>query len=240
MSKVARAQKAGSALKNRAVLIGPVAKVNSLLRAQIKSLQLNSRQSNRVRHDVIIGVDGGMGVCKKLGLKPSLALGDWDSLKSRSLLKNVNHVTLPKEKDQSDLAFAIEAALALVEVEELIAFGVTGGRPDHHQASLFELAEASVGCPLVRAWDSDADYYFISGPKRVTLPMLPMGRVLSVFSLDGEAKGVSLKGLKYSLSDVDLSPSSRGLSNEVLSSRTAPEVSLRKGKLLVVIPRVVR
>src|SRR5262249_27228335 len=86
--------------------------------------------------DLVIAVDGGVSACRALGVRADFAMGDWDSLprsKKARALRALPHVTFSRDKDRSDLFFAAQAALA-IGAGEVVAVGVTGGRPDHHLA----------------------------------------------------------------------------------------------------------
>lgn len=221
--------------KFRAILIGPVLARGAGLRRELA--QLGYAES-----DLLIGVDGGVDHLFRAGIEPRLAIGDWDSLSPRSRARALagKHLTLSRDKDRSDLYYA--AALAAeAGATEIICLGVTGGRPDHHLAALFDLADVADKAPglrSVRVMGRDAEYVFIgaSGGFR-GVPYrraLPRGALVSIFSPLGKSRGVTLRGFEYALRDAILEPSSRGLSNRV--TRGSCEIRLREGTLLLVIP----
>lgn len=226
--------------------------------AWIKKTLLAQRFGPR---DLLIGVDGGLDLLCGLrandppgGRLPDYAVGDWDSLGDRGLLSRVRHVTLPSEKDRSDLFFAAISAIE-AEASQLICLGVTGGRPDHHLATLMDLSEFSTGkygqLKSIQAIGVEGEYLFLSGKIPVwkgKLNSKPKGQVVSFFGMGRGAKRVTLKGFKYALQRQDLEPSSRGLSNEVLGNEVLStswqgrpsycecEVKLEAGQLLMIIP----
>ncbi|MBC7691356.1 MAG: thiamine diphosphokinase [Methylotenera sp.] len=240
----------------RAFLIGPVVPGKHSLKfihAALKGLKFRNEdlgaQADRVTacNDLLIAIDGGLAVCKKLGITPALAVGDWDSLKpsQHKLLSTVPHVTLEKSKDRSDLAYAVDEALRLHGALEIHIFGVTGGRPDHHQAMLLELKSASEKCRQLVAHGPEAEYHFLSSfraqdrsarqKRNRWEKRLKPGQIVSVF---GEAKGVHYEGLKYQVPDGILSAKrtgSLGLSNE--SSGGVCSIEWVQGQLLVILPR---
>lgn len=77
-----------------------------------------------------IGVDGGVQSLKKLGIQPQFIVGDFDSLKDKSLLENIETKVLPHIKDDTDTEVAIKHAIAS-GYQEIDLYGVTGGRLDH-------------------------------------------------------------------------------------------------------------
>lgn len=222
----------------RALLIGPMLSSSKELVKALKQVKCG-------RGDVLIAVDEGLRKCLDAELTPDIAVGDWDSLSNRKLLAKVPHLTLPCDKDRSDLYYALEVALSL-EPEAVICIGFSGGRPDHHLGMLLDLARLAAASDdfdfttrlkTVCAIAPDAEYYFLS--KRIPRwqGKLKEGQLLSVFALGGEASGVTLRGLEYPLRNAPLSPSSRALSNEVSGAHGGLcSVQLSSGQLVVVIP----
>jgi thiamine pyrophosphokinase len=190
--------------------------------------------------DLFIGVDGGVQAWFAAGFKPHMAVGDWDSLsgpKARKLLASIHHLTLPVDKDRSDLYYAA-CSVANAGATHLICLGVTGGRPDHHLGTLSDLASLAQGkgglFREISAYSPEASYHFLSPKMPVWRESFASPRTVSVFALNGPAKGVTMKGLKYPMKNGILDPSSHGLSNRTWSR--ACEVSVKEGSLLVLIP----
>jgi thiamine pyrophosphokinase len=190
--------------------------------------------------DLFIGVDGGVRAWLNAGFKPHMAIGDWDSFtgpQARQMLTQIHHVTLPMEKDRSDLFFAACSAIS-AGATHLICLGVTGGRPDHHLAALYDLARLASGeagpAQQLMALGPEGEYHFLSEHSPHWRDRFASPRTISVFAMLGPAYGVTLKGFKYPMSDGELDPSSHGLSNR--SWAPATEVQVKEGVLLVVIP----
>ena len=207
------------------------------LSAQFEAAGLSSVQWMDAQSPLRVGVDGGVASWRSLALVPELAVGDWDSLASpEKALAGVPHqVTLSTEKDQSDLRAALDETLSF-GVEDWLCFGVTGGRPDHHLATLQELSLWSErkGAGRVRAWDELAQYVFLSEGSSPWNLGLPPGRVFSVFSMSEDVR-VSLSGASYPLENFRLLPGSRGLSNRVENDLGA-SIQVQQGRVVVVIP----
>ena len=214
----------------RAVLLGP-------RNESPMSLKLLLRKIPLLASDLRIGVDGGTEDWLAIGRPPQMAIGDWDSLRSREVLKTIAHMTLPVKKDRSDLHHALALAREMGAVD-IVALGVTGGRPDHHLASLLELGAASAFPEFrsVQAVDGNARYFWVS-PSQILQLAVGRGGVFSVFALGGDARGVSISGARFSLSGAKLQPGSLGLSNVARSARVTIEV--KSGGLLVVAPQPV-
>jgi thiamine pyrophosphokinase len=190
--------------------------------------------------DLLIGVDGGTATWLKAGYRPHMAVGDWDSYRgaeARRTLKSLHHLTLPVDKERSDLFYAASVA-SNAEATQLICLGVTGGRPDQHLASVLDLASLAAGeageFSRVAAYSPEGEYHFLSPLIPRWKEAFPSPRTVSVFALPGAVRGLTLKGFKYPLKDARLEPSSHGLSNRSWAANC--EVCVREGGLLVLVP----
>ncbi len=228
-----------SAPRKSAVLLG--ASEGGLAAARVLSLWdeagLAAVQWKEAQAPLRVGIDGGVASWRSLQLVPELAVGDWDSLENNEqALQGVpDRVNLSVEKDQSDLRAALQETLRF-GVEDWLCFGVTGGRPDHHLATLQELSlwSEGKGAGRVRAWDELAQYVFLSEGAAPWAFAAPQGRVFSVFPMAEDVR-VSLSGARYSLENFKLPPGSRGLSNRVESDFGA-SIQVEQGRVVVVIP----
>ena len=90
----------------RIILLGPMLQKRPKWMTLIKRLEIT-------RKDYLIGVDQGTALGIKLGLLPDLAIGDWDSLVQKSILKKITNISLPVVKDRSDLSYALYYALMM-------------------------------------------------------------------------------------------------------------------------------
>ena len=215
----------------RAILVGPVKGTPKQEKALWSSLDIRDS-------DLRIGVDGGSAVWLKHGFLPNFCIGDWDSLKNpKKILDRCAHITLPTDKDRSDLFFAV---LATIEAgaKEILCLGVTGGRPDHHFAMLLDLSIFSSGkygdlnCIEVRG--PEASYFFLSTKIAQWQGKLAVDQLVSLFSMSEGSVGVSLTGFQYPLKNAKLTPSSRGLSNRAAQKNC--KIQIRKGRMVVVLP----
>jgi len=215
----------------RAVLLGPVLKSKLEAKSILATIGLTGA-------DMRVGVDGGTEYFAKVGLLPHIAVGDWDSLKNQSLLKKIPHITLPTHKDQSDLFYAVRAAVKL-GATEIVCAGVSGGRIDQQLGVLYDLAQVASGeagrVKRVSVYGAEGvSYHFLSAKIKQWEMPLKLGQTISLFPLGGSARGVSTRGLKYKLKNAVLNCSSRGLSNRVTQPRV--EVKIKSGHLVVMIP----
>ncbi len=231
-----------SALRNSSKS-APGMRVFALGPSEHVSLSLLKRVGFRstpvAKADFRLAVDGGVDAWLKLKLPPHLAVGDWDSVKpaTRKRLDDFPHLTLPREKDRSDLYHALRMA-RLIGGTELVAAGLTGGRADHALGVLLDFthAAAELGFRRLRVIGADADYEWIR-PEMGTceLDVIP-GRVFSLFAVDGPAIGVSLEGAEFPLKGATLEPGSHGLSN-CRNKAGSVRVRVKRGTVLVIVPR---
>ncbi len=213
----------------RAILFG----ASGVLGRDSAELQVHPR-------DFLVGIDGGVLLAQKAGFRVDFAVGDWDSLpkSQRSVLTRIPHVSLNRDKERSDLFYALAAAIQ-AGAREIVCLGVTGGRPDHHLASLYDLSIFSSGrygrLRKIQAMGEEGDYHFLSEVIPLWTGQLKRKTLVSVFALDGPVEGLNLSGFKFTLKNAVLTSSSQGLSNWVCGRRC--QVQLKKGKAVVILPR---
>lgn len=180
--------------------------------------------------DYLIAADGGLLHLKKLGLTPDALIGDFDSLG----YVPEGATVFPVEKDDTDAMLAVKQALALGCTEVLLYGSLDGPRLDHTLANLQTLQYLA---------DRGATGYLI-GEKEIatvvknetlTFPAAWEG-ILSLFCLGADARGVTLKGLKYNTENATLTAGfPLGVSNHFMG--TPATVSVTEGCLTVLYPR---
>jgi len=232
----------------------PLSRTTSKREVGVEWLERELRTHGHCSRDLRIGVDAGVHFWKELNIPPEVAIGDWDSLAEipgavRSIksstnfsvpylefLKSAQVLTLPKKKDRSDLHYTLRV-IQDTGIKQILCIGFTGGRPDHHLANLIEFGNMAAQ-PLMEKITSigpDAGYYWVSPS---TPLIIDQPSDVSVFAWNGKAEGVNLEGMEYKLRNAKLEPSSRGLSNRVLttSKGSNARISVRRGLLLVIVP----
>ena len=179
---------------------------------------------------VVICADGGIRSARDAGLRPDYQIGDWDS--GGAPEPGVPCVTLPVEKDMTDLQAAAEQALGM-GCRELLLCGCTGGRLDHTASNLvlLEWIAGRGGLPVMV--DEDNEVRFLEGPAELRLTNRPPYRYLSLIPLDRTVTGVTLRGLKYPLTGATLT---RGDTLSVSNEPQAQvmEISLTAGRALLI------
>lgn len=181
--------------------------------------------------DFLIAADGGLLTLQQQGLRPHLAVGDFDSL--GSVPTDLPIVRYPVEKDDTDMAIAVEEGLSR-GYTRFVLYGGMGGRVDHTLANIQLLTYlAKKGARGVLLDSTTALTVIADGG--CWEGEAPNGTV-SVFCLGDRAEGVTLRGLHYTLTDATLTcDRALGVSNAFVGERAA--VSVRTGALLIVWQR---
>ncbi len=164
--------------------------------------------------DYIIAADGGYAVLQKLNARADMVLGDFDSLGHQPQHENLK--IYPSIKDDTDMTLAAKEGLSK-GFRRFILLGGTGGRLAHTVANLQTLMYLS---------KRDAQAFLCGSSETAT--SLTDGEIifspeyrgyLSLFCLGEKAEGVTLRGLKYELTDGELESSiALGISNEFTGS----------------------
>lgn len=172
--------------------------------------------------DYVIAADGGFRTVTALGIEPDLVLGDFDSLGEAPDHPNVLRV--PREKDDTDMMLAVRTALD-AGYDRLVLYGGLGGaRFDHTIANLCTLEFAARRGARAYLIGSGAVLTALSDGA-LTFPASYRG-FFSAFAMGREARGVSLRGFKYELSDgVLTSDVPLGVSNEFCGREARAEAA---------------
>lgn len=191
------------------------------------------------KYDCMIAADSGMNFLHKNGIVPDIIAGDFDSAKEESVayfqgLNDVQVIKLNPVKDDTDTEFVIREAIRR-SATEITVFGATGTRMDHVLANVNLLGiglEEGVSIQLV---DKHNRIRMISDSVEI-IKKEQFGDYVSVLPVKGDAKGVTLEGMKYPLKDADIPCfSSLGVSNEI--KEDVAKISVKQGVLLVIESR---
>lgn len=176
----------------------------------------------------VIAADGGIRNLKRLGVKPDLIIGDFDSssLKKvkRSFCKSLI-MPYPKNKDHSDTELAIKYAVG-IGASKITVLGALGKRIDHTLANIFSTGNFPEKVTLIDEFAELSVHnssFNIVGRKGQTVSILPFFKNVS---------GVTGSGFKYPIKNLTLRAGSHGLSNELKSGRA--KINFKKGKILLI------
>lgn len=179
------------------------------------------------KEDYVIAADKGLDNLKKIGIKPDVIIGDFDSLGFVPSGENIKR--LPVEKDDTDVGFAVNYAFEL-GYKEFVIYGAIGGLLDHTVANLQLSAYiSSKGGKSVFVGEN----VFVTSITNDTLKISNGKGRLSVFALSDKAEGVFLSGLKYPLENAVIENTFPiGVSNEFTDK--SAKITVKNGTLLIV------
>jgi len=178
--------------------------------------------------DMIVAADGGANAALRSGIRPDVIIGDLDSIlpETRRKFRDVRLVRV-RRQDNTDLEKALDFISASGPAAVAVA-GATGGRIDFTlgNLSVFWKYTRVLGMTFVGdGWRAIPALRrrTVNAPRGTTVSLLPFG----------DCGGITLRGLRYSLTDAAMRPGEIGVSNVV---RTSPfSVTVRRGRMLIVI-----
>jgi thiamine pyrophosphokinase len=178
--------------------------------------------------DFIICADGGLRHAEKMNVTPNLTVGDFDSWKGEL---HGEVMRFNPEKDYTDTHIAVREALER-GFYDITLLGCTGTRLDHtiSNIGLLEYIAKRGGKGVlvnekntVTVITKEAEF---EGEKGEYISIIPIG----------EAEGVSIKNLKYSLDNAVLRfEESLAVSNEFIGDTA--KIDVKKGSLIVIKSR---
>ena len=179
----------------------------------------------------IIFCDSGLKHMENLRVRPSLIVGDFDSHENPHL--DVETIVLPCEKDDTDTVYAVKEAISR-GFDNFLLIGVVGARLDHTLSNVSILlyldSLGKKGCIM----DDYSEMEIVSDEP---VSICERYAFFSLLNITGCAKGITITGAKYPLVDGEISCEYQyGVSNEVLPGQVAV-VSVKEGKLLLIMDR---
>ena len=187
----------------------------------------------------LIAADRAVLFCQEAGIVPGHIVGDFDSAGKACLSlyegrQDVEIRAFRPEKDWTDTELALDVALEL-GWDDITVLGATGTRIDHVFGSLQMLALASskgVACTIVDPWNR---IYIKNGSFSIARDG-QWGRYVSFFAFNGPVENLSLRGVKYPLTDFRLDNiGTLTVSNEIVEDKA--EITFPSGSLLVIEAR---
>lgn len=180
--------------------------------------------------DLVIAADGGLNHTKALGITPDYVLGDFDSL---GYVPEGAQV-FPVEKDDSDAMLAVRKGLKL-GFREFVLYGCLEGKRLDHTVANFQTLQflenhGAHGYLVGRD-------YIVTVVKNGTLEFSSSARgVISLFCMGPDARGVTLTGLHYPLTEGTLTAGHPlGLSNHFVGEPA--RILVKNGSLLAIWDR---
>ncbi len=176
----------------------------------------------------VIAADGGMKYLFDAEIPADMVIGDFDSLKY--VPKHHNLITLPTKKDVTDMYAAVNEGMNR-GYTKFIIYGGLGGRFDHSIANCQLLNHiAENGCVGIIV---EKDYAVTVICNEMIKFNSEFKGMLSVFASGDKAKGVTIEGLKYQMTDGELNNTyPLGVSNEFVGQDGL--IKVKDGKLLII------
>ena len=185
----------------------------------------------------IIAADSGLDHAVEAGLRPTILVGDLDSISAHGKMWAYAHELEihqhPVDKGATDTELALVRAAA-TEATDLLVFGAIGDRFDHALGTLVAL-----GNPALARFDTirlalDHNSVHLMHPGRSVTVDLPQNSTFSLLALHGPCRGVEVTGARWPLNDATFEPSSTlGISNETTGLL---HVAVADGILTLVVP----
>ena len=181
--------------------------------------------------DYVVAADSGLNHCKANNITPDLIVGDFDSYFDE-LPQDIETVKLPTHKDDTDLLFASRCGVER-GFSDFVILGGYGSRPDQSFAMYSTLVWLVNSKENVRA-SAVCNGFEVYAIRNNSLTIkADESRYLSVFSVDGDAYGVTISGAEYSLKDATLTEKFPiGVSNCAIHDSA---VSVENGTLLIML-----
>lgn len=178
---------------------------------------------------MLIACDGGLRQLEKLGYKPGIIIGDFDSIGALSLPAGIPQIRYPANKDKTDSALAIRYAME-AGFNEIILTGFIGNRVDHMLGNIFLLTQPDFNGIKLKIIDGFQEIYVVRSHATIRGSA---GDTMSFFPIGGETIVSSTGGLKYALDNYVLSATgNQSISNVLTKNQTKIEVT--QGMVLVV------
>lgn len=167
-------------------------------------------------NDYFIFCDSGLNHLDKLSINPSLIVGDFDSHKNPNL--DVETITLPTVKDDTDTMFAVKEGLKR-GFDEFLLLGVIGLRIDHSLGNLSILLYLEKEGKKASIID---DYSEIEIVGKYEKYIEDTYKYFSIISSGDIISGVTIKNAKYALNKAQITNYfALGVSNEVIKGKCA-------------------
>ena len=191
---------------------------------------------NFIKKDsLIIALNGGSDLLKKLNLKPNIIIGDLDSVKS--LKNNYLHndpqiIKFSTDKDFSDFELASDYIIDHYKTANILIFGMFGNRTDHFLFNI-EVCKKLLNKKYYPVMYSlSEEIYFIKNKSNFKLSC-NINDIISILPISNKAHIFETTGLKYKLINEIIYPNTtRGLSNIVISKIV--EINLITGQLMII------
>lgn len=179
------------------------------------------------KDDYFVYCDGGLKHMEKLGVKPNLIVGDFDSFENPNM--DSETIVLPCEKDDTDTCHALKVCIER-GFKVFLFVGCIGERMDHTMGNvslLIMLKEKGLSGIML---DDYSEISIVKDEECIDDSF----SYFSLITLSDISEGITIKNAKYPLENASIKSGFQlGISNEVIKGQTA-EVSCKSGNLLLI------
>ncbi len=176
--------------------------------------------------EFLVGIDSGLEYLIDINKQIDLAVGDFDSINpeifDRIKTKCDHIINLEKDKNMTDLAYALDYIYNNMDYNEIEVYGGISGRIDHFLANLNLIRKYNFSLR-----DDNHYIYLLSKGKH---QINNFKKYVSFFAIE-DVYGLTLKGFKFNLDSYYLSSTD----SLCVSNQGSGLVEFNKGKLLVVM-----
>lgn len=181
--------------------------------------------------DFVIAADAGYRNALALNAKPSILLGDFDSLGEPNVPDGTEILRVPAEKDFTDTQMAVQVALER-GADSIVIIGGLSGRLDHtlsNLAILESLCEKRISAIFT---DGKNRVRFLRNGS-ILIPRAPHFDYLGLIAADPILRGVTIDGCKYPLKNARINRLQQyAVSNEITGN--CAFVAIRRGGAWIV------
>lgn len=178
--------------------------------------------------DYFIFCDSGLKHTEKLGVTPSLIIGDFDSHAKPDTA--IETIVLPCEKDDTDTVYAVKEAIKR-GFEDFLLIGVVGNRLDHTLVNVSILNFLHMHGKRGMIADDFSEMEIVGADTASVTDDYSFFSLLNIF---GVSEGVTIRNAKYTLENAAITSEYQyATGNEVIKGKTA-EITVNKGKLLLI------
>ena len=194
--------------------------------ADIKNYEMIQKYFKK--DDYFIFCDSGLKHENKLGVSPSLIVGDFDS--HEKPVTETETIVLPCEKDDTDTMYAVKEAIKR-GFDTFVLVGVVGNRLDHTLANvsilLFLESYGKKGIIV-------DDYSEMELVSKEPVYVEDCYSYFSLLNITGMAHGINIEDAKYLLENGEITCEYQyGVSNEVLPGKKS-KITVEHGTLLLI------
>lgn len=209
-------------------------KVCIILNGEIKDYKYIKNIIDKNNYDYIICSDGGANHTYKMDIVPDYIIGDLDSVEDNILKyyksKHVQFEKFPAKKDETDTELSILLANKL-NGKRIDLIGALGGRIDHTIANinlLYYIKNKGIAPRII----SEREEIYIAIDEEIII-YGNIGDTISIIPIKGDAKGITLENLEYTLNNYDME-FSRPLGVSNVMKKNSCNIKINEGSILII------